>query len=305
VLVPHHFLAAAVAIGTDAPDGSRVWIGSGTAYAKMDRADPAGTRWFLVTNRHVIESLEKAYLRANTWDPANPTLIGVAREVELTLQGPNGEQFWWTHPDPDIDIAVTLINIAGFTAVGFRVYFFEDDVDALTVAQMAAIPMSEGDGVYGLGFPMGLVGGDKNRPIVRGGWIARLQDLLAGESNTFLIDSAVFPGQSGGPVVSRPEALALPGGEALASCRLLGVVVAYVPYRDTAVSSQTGQVRITFDENSGLAWVYPIDRIEETIAAVPVAQPTAPVEEAAPADVEPLPGHGEGIEVEPGGEPNA
>jgi hypothetical protein len=26
------------------PDGSRIWVGSGTAYAKMDRADEARTR---------------------------------------------------------------------------------------------------------------------------------------------------------------------------------------------------------------------------------------------------------------------
>jgi hypothetical protein len=236
-----------VTIGTDAADGSRVWVGSGTAYAKMDRADEARTRWFLVTNRHVIQPLERAYLRANTWDPAQPNLIGPAREVDLTLQGPQGEQYWWTHPNPEIDIAVTPIAIAGFSALGFRVYFFEDDADALTAPQMAAIPLSEGDGVYGLGFPMGLVGGDRNRPIVRGGWIARLQDTLEGESETFLIDSAVFPGQSGGPVVSRPEALALEGAQALGACRLLGIVFAYVPYRDTAVSTQTGTVRITFD----------------------------------------------------------
>jgi hypothetical protein len=83
-------------------------------------------------------------------------------------------------------------------------------------------------------------------------------------------------------------------------------VFAYVPYRDTAVSTQTGTVRITFDENSGLAWVYPVDRIEETIAAMPVGQPaTAPVDEAEPAQSHPLPAHGDEPEPGPGGGPNA
>ena len=48
---------------------------------------------------------------------------------------------------------------------------------------------------------------------------------------------------------------------------LIGVVRAYVPYTDVAVSQQTGQLRMVLQENSGLAEVIPIDAVNETIMA--------------------------------------
>ena len=44
-----------------------------------------------------------------------------------------------------------------------------------------------------------------------------------------------------------------------------GVVQEYLPFVDVAVSQQTGRIRATFEENSGLSPVIPIDRVEETI----------------------------------------
>jgi hypothetical protein len=283
MLLPPRYLAAVVAIGTDGPNGSRKWVATGTHYAQMSD-DPGQTRWFLVTNKHVIDSLQTAYLRANTWQPDAPHPIGPARELELSLRGDAGEQYWFRHPDPEVDIAVTPINVGYLSAEGVGIYFFEDNSEVLTTTEMSAAGISEGDGVYALGFPMGIVGGERNFVIARGGWIARLQDALAGESKTFLVDASVFPGQSGGPVILRPELTALQGTEAFGESRLLGIVAGYVPFHEIAVSVQTQRPRITFEENSGLARVYPVDYINETIAAIPVAEPPrAPVEDAPPA----------------------
>jgi hypothetical protein len=110
-----------------------------------------------------------------------------------------------------------------------------------------------------------LVGERRNYVVIRGGWIARIRELLQGGSDHFLIDAAVFPGNSGGPVVSRPEIVALANTKSSDRSYLIGVVRAYVPYRDVAVSAQTGQTRVVFEENSGLAAVHPVDLIEETI----------------------------------------
>jgi hypothetical protein len=49
------------------------------------------------------------------------------------------------------------------------------------------------------------------------------------------------------------------------SPKVVGLVSAYVPYRDVAVSRQTGEVRVVFTEHSGLSHVVPFDRVEETI----------------------------------------
>ena len=43
------------------------------------------------------------------------------------------------------------------------------------------------------------------------------------------------------------------------------MVSSYLPYREVAVSQQTGRPRMIFEENSGLGVVVPFNVIEETI----------------------------------------
>jgi len=45
---------------------------------------------------------------------------------------------------------------------------------------------------------------------------------------------------------------------------LIGIVRAYLPYTDLAISQQTGQLRMILHENSGLAEAHPVDYINET-----------------------------------------
>lgn len=47
--------------------------------------------------------------------------------------------------------------------------------------------------------------------------------------------------------------------------RLIGIVKSYIPYIDVAISQQTNRTRITFEENSGLTKVEPVDHILQTI----------------------------------------
>jgi len=127
--------------------------------------------------------------------------------------------------------------------------------------------ITEGDFVYTLGFPMQLVGPERNYVIVRGGNIARIQDAIDHRSNEFLIDVFTFPGNSGGPVVTKPEAIALHDTKAVRSAYLIGVIQSYVPYQDVAISAQTQRPRVIFEENSGLTSVIPIDLVKETVEA--------------------------------------
>jgi S1-C subfamily serine protease len=148
-----------------------------------------------------------------------------------------------------------------------QVSYFQGDQHALNTAALTGTGASEGDAAYVLGFPMGLVGEQRNAVIVRSGAIARIRDVLAGKGNQFLVDASIFPGNSGGPVVTPPEIVAIQGTKAHGNAGLIGIVRAYVPYRDEAVSRQTGMTRVIFEENSGLAAVHPVDCIEQTIAA--------------------------------------
>jgi hypothetical protein len=113
---------------------------------------------------------------------------------------------------------------------------------------------------------MGIVGGTRNVVIARDGTIARIRDTLDKQNNEYLIDSTIFPGNSGGPVISKPEVTRIKGTKSQNASYLIGIVKAYVPYREIAVTEQTKKPRIIFEENSGLTVVHPTDFIQEIIS---------------------------------------
>jgi S1-C subfamily serine protease len=179
-------------------------------------------------------------------------------------------------------LAIIPINPDFLKAQPVNWRFIPSDTAAADAAKLKEEGDSAGDGVYILGFPMGITGNDHNYVITRKGSIARISDFLAGAQSTFLIDAMIFPGNSGGPVFSSLEPFAIDGTKSHNSVALIGVVRAYVPYTDVAVSQQTMRPRITFEENSGLAEVVPVDQVNKTIAEFlklhpPNIRPDAPV----------------------------
>lgn len=261
-LIPPFFLDCVVAIGAPADDGTH-WAASGFLYGHRSNPGEEGgkTYWLcLVTNRHVFDGLRVAVLRFN------PEAAEPARQYQVALIQPDGSSVWIGHPDPKIDVAVMAINGNLLKADGIKFQFFEDDGHTATLARMTELGIAEGDGVFALGFPLGLVGGDRNYVIVRQGVIARVRDTLASASSDFLVDMTIFPGNSGGPVILRPESTAIDGTLSQVSSNLLGIVSSYLPYQDIAISTQTKRPRIIFEENTGLASIFPVDSIDETIS---------------------------------------
>lgn len=82
----------------------------------------------------------------------------------------------------------------------------------------------EGDELYMIGFPLGFGDGKRNEPIVRQGILAQCQAYLRGESEIILIDGATWFGNSGGPVVTKPAAIALDGTQRYIKSSLLGMI---------------------------------------------------------------------------------
>lgn len=263
-LIPPIALDCVVAIGVDAEnDEGRSWVASGFFYGQLsepaERLEDRKYRVALVTNRHVLAGHSKAYLRVN------PEEEETAREYPLILVNDDGTETWFGHPNEEVDVAVVMINFGILREEGMRAKYFQNDVHVATTEKMKEIGTTEGDFVFVLGFPMGLVGERRNTVIVRAGSIARMRDTLANPSREFLLDAPIFPGNSGGPVILKPEVIAIQGTKAQNAAHLIGVVKSYVPYLDIAVSQQTGRPRVIFEENSGLAAVHSVDCIEETL----------------------------------------
>jgi S1-C subfamily serine protease len=248
-VIPEPYLDAIVAIGTEDSEGNAAWVASGFLYGYPLEASRHGPRLYqvyLVTNRHVFQGMKRALLRCN------PRGHRPAREYVVELEDARGRPTWLVHRERRIDVAVVPINFELLRKHAMAVSFFAADLHTAPRRRWKALGVSEGEPVIVLGFPMGLVGGKRNTVIVRSGTIARSRDTLERTSPEFLLDAFVFPGNSGGPVLVRCGS-----GPPL----VIGLIHAYVPYQDVAVSVQTQHPRVIFEENSGLSAAHPIDYV--------------------------------------------
>jgi S1-C subfamily serine protease len=252
--IPQHYLDSTLAVGRSDENSEIHWMGTGIIVGWLI-PDQSPERYyaFLVTNRHVVEGESAVVIRFNLIEP--PETIG----FKVSLTSPDKRPVVTFHSDDEIDVAVVKLDDEILQSSGVNIQAFRSNRDIYPL-RGGPRDLREGGSVFVLGYPLGLVSDKRQFAICRGGCIARIRDLYAGETKDFLIDAGVFPGNSGGPVVAR-----LPMYSGLV-VSLIGIVHGYVPYRETAISEQTGEPRITFEENSGLAAVVPIDYAWECMA---------------------------------------
>jgi len=261
-LIPPFFLDCVVAIGIVKPDGNKHWIGTAFLFGKFVKQKEGNEKEykiFLVSNKHVLRNHQSVILRFNPQDDQPAT------DYPAQLKDKDGKDLWTGHPNDNIDIGVIGINAKKLQDEGMKFGFFQSDTMAFTVDKLKEIGTTEGDFIYVLGFPMGLVAADRQFVILRNGTIGRIRDLFEKRSTDFVVDAFVFPGNSGGPVILKPEMISIGGTKSNSNAALIGVVKSYIPYQDTAISQQTGRPRIIFEDNSGLSLVEPVDYIIETI----------------------------------------
>lgn len=261
-LIPPFFLNCVVSVGVPPipPQTSATWVGTGFIVGRpfVDGQEAKKYHTFIVTNKHVLAGKEIILLRFNSLDGTQVFDYPVPLAT-------NGELIWVGHDSDEIDVAVFNINPEVLERDGAEFSFFYLDEHVMTLEDMKNKGVSEGDGLFVLGFPMGIVAPQRKNVIARAGVIARIRDMLEGHQSSYLIDANVFPGNSGGPVIIRPELVSITGTKSIDKAALVGVVKSYVPYRDVAVSQQTGNARVIFEENSGLAEVENTSNVISTV----------------------------------------
>lgn len=142
---------------------------------------------------------------------------------------------------------------------------FDIDSNSFSSVELRDNGVDEGSLVYMLGYPMGLVNVNSELPICRMGCIARISEEQIAESHDALLDIQNFPGNSGSPIVSKPEFIGIQGTNILDSCVLIGLIHAYLPYRESLINSQTKEIVEVRSENSGLALMHPVEYIRDVI----------------------------------------
>ena len=254
-LIPTGYLNAVVSLGVI--EESFKHIGTGFLYSHpiLKNRDRTQYHTFLVTNRHVVED-RVSHVRFNRVTDGSPEVQPIASVTRHN---------WTLHPN-GADVAAIPISSPGLLMDGrdmVKPEVFLGDVGTPSDEEWRHI--MEGNGVFVIGFPLGLTGNARNYPIIRQGVISRIQSWLERNENTFLIDSPAFPGNSGGPVVLKPENVAVTGTKPITHSLLIGVISSNITSRDVAISTQTNEPRIVFEENTGLAEVVPIDLAREAI----------------------------------------
>lgn len=203
---------------------NRRFIGTGV----LIRAD----RYILVTAKHVVFDDDGKVV-------PNLCFWGNKRNGEAftrsfsEIQKKYGKIKWVPHPDPVIDIAVSIVEL-------------DPGKEDLTFVNLTGFEKTKdieiGDDVYYLGYPSGIGTTQASNPVLRRGMIAHKEK----DSKFFYIDAVVSGGNSGGPVF-----LYQPGKEV----KLLGIVSAFEPFI-------SGDIRFY---HSGLGRVFSADCIEELL----------------------------------------
>jgi len=262
-VVPPIFLNTVVAIGDPSTGSPPTWIATGFLYGQLSDStvDPHMYRIYLVTNRHVAEPLRPLVMRLNPSDGSAAHSLSLDPTIAST-----GQPLWFFHPDPEVDIAVTMITGERLKSEGFVFNFFESDFHSQTLTEMSQAGRSVGDGIFLLGFPGVIDVGIRSLVIVRAGCLARIDDAFSGHSKSFLIDVNNFPGNSGGPVVTKVESTFIEGTPPVLKSHLIGIVASYIYHSRPAAGVLPGQPPPIFQENTGLAIVFPVDAIRAAIA---------------------------------------
>ncbi|WP_418983428.1 S1 family peptidase [Alistipes sp.] len=261
-IIPNIYINAVVSIGIRNQSKCVSWIGSGFfVIRKVD--DKGNARPFLITNKHVLGNQSTIVLRMKEHGSTN------LREIDAPLNSSEGHPLYKTHPTAqNIDIAILPLDGSFITSNNLEFPAFDIDDHAMASGELINNGVDEGSLVYMLGFPMGLVNKDSKVPICRLGCVARLCSEQIKETYNVLLDIQNFPGNSGSPIVSRPELMSIGGTPSLNRSVLMGIVHSYIPYRETLINSQTNEVVEVRSENSGIANMHPVEYIRDIIDTI-------------------------------------
>jgi hypothetical protein len=200
-------------------------IGTGFCYM-FSNSIPA-----LVTCRHIVEGADTGRL---FFSPADNPSSAEAGAAVIPIDISNLGAACIPHPDPTVDLAIYPLG----PLMGHRerqglqqIYFMP--LSAANVPNHEVLKeFGSFTNVKIIGYPIGIWDAVNNRPILRRGIAATDLEVDYNGQSQFLIDSAVFPGSSGSPVLIVEEGVYAFRGQGYAGNRLLllGILFATPEY---------------------------------------------------------------------------
>ncbi|MFH0810301.1 MAG: serine protease [Pseudomonadota bacterium] len=251
-------------------------LGTGVIFAAP--GDESGTPW-LVTAKHVFsggKGSRKALQLRFVWHETR----SVYDEHGVTIALYDGDSpLWVAHPEARVDLAALPLKIRSGVAG-------RETVAGITLDNCASAgDLFEGASVFVLGYPGAVGRSFWTRALLRSGiisWIDPVKPL----DTVLLIDSMVFPGNSGGPVFVLLNGVDYHGRfRDRQSVRFLGIVsegrVEARPIningQPVVVNTPEGPVKIESQDFMGIGVIEPVSRVLELLAvARGLSAPPAP-----------------------------
>lgn len=262
-IIPKVYFESVVSIGVHIDATNIFWYGTGFFVGK-DAGPKNKVYPLLVTNKHVLKGKDCIVIRMKKVDSDELQVI------DAPLKNKDGSLRYYIHDLEKIDIAVLPLNAQYLVDNKYEFPCFNIDSNALTTSELRSKGAEEGSIIYMLGFPLGLVNNSSNMPLCRMGCISRMSETQINEQHNMLVDIQNFPGNSGSPIITRPEFVHITGTESLEKSVLVGIVHSYLPYEEKLINSQTKKVVEIKSENSGIAYVHPVEYIRDIIAKIPL-----------------------------------
>lgn len=187
-------------------DGQRT---VGTGFLISAPGPDGQDRTLLVTAAHVFKKMPGAQAKIG-YRVSNPTGGWSFAPQTVTIRASDGDELWTQHPDRDVAVMeVKAPEAFARAAIPLNWLASED-----TFSQYQ---MGPGDEMFALGFPRGLSANKAGFPILRAGRVASYPLTPSADYPTFLLDFAVFPGNSGGPVFLAEGGRRRPGAQAVST----------------------------------------------------------------------------------------
>lgn len=176
-------------------------------------------RVVLVTAAHVFDRMPAVQARIGY---RSLTTQGVWRYDPQALKIRSGDDPVWTrHPTRDVAVMEVTAPPEFAKAAIPLAWLAGDD----TFNEFAVGP---GDELMALGFPRGLAANAAGFPILRAGRVASYPLAPSASNPTFLLDFAVFPGNSGGPVYMAQGSRRRPGAQSADAQFIAGLLTQQV-----------------------------------------------------------------------------
>jgi hypothetical protein len=163
----------------------------GTGFLVTTRNADGSPQTILITANHVFADMKSAEVKVG-YRTADSDGGWSYTPRWLRIRSDGGAPLWTAHPDRDV-AAIRITAPPKFARAAIPLNYLASEQD------FAAHRIAPGDELFVLGFPKGLAANNAGFPILRSGRVASYP-VSPAVSPTFLLDFAVFPGNSGGPV---------------------------------------------------------------------------------------------------------